>query len=283
MSQLFGILYKIRHFFIFLILQGICFFLISKNNVYWEVTAFNSTNSFVAKSMSLNQSIHEYNNLDKINDQLVLENKMLRTELTKRNEDLALKETGYKVDSATSKRYSYIVAKVIKSSQNLSDNYITIDKGTNDGLKPGMGVICPQGVVGQIMTCNANYSRISSILHSNFSISSEILNKTLKKENVRALGIGKWESGNPSIISLNNVDRFKSIFKGDTVVTSMQNSVFPPQIMVGRISKLQVNQTEAFYQINVRLSTDFSSLIYVYVVNNKLAEKENALEKKPEE
>jgi rod shape-determining protein MreC len=283
MSQLFGILYKIRHFFIFLILQGICFFLISKNNVYWEVTAFNSTNSLVAKSMTLNQGIHEYLNLDKINDQLVLENKILRTQLTKKNEDLALGGTGYKVDSNASKRYSYIVAKVIKSSQNLSDNYITIDKGTNDGLKPGMGVICPQGVVGQIMTCNENYSRISSILHSNFSISSEILNKTLKKENVRALGIGKWESGNPSIISLNNVDRFKSIFKGDTVVTSMQNSVFPPQIMVGRISKLQVNQTEAFYQINVRLSTDFSSLIYVYVVNNKLVEKENALEKKPEE
>jgi rod shape-determining protein MreC len=283
MSQLFGILYKIRHFFIFLILQGICFFLISKNNVYWEVTAFNSTNSFVAKSMSLNQSIHEYINLDKINDQLVLENKTLRTQLTKKNEDQALQNTGYKVDSNASNRYSYVVAKVIKSSQNLSDNYITIDKGSKDGLKPGMGVICPQGVVGQIMTCNENYSRISSILHSNFSISSEILNKTLKKENVRALGIGKWESGNPSIISLNNVDRFKSIFKGDTVVTSMQNSVFPPQIMVGRISKLQVNQTEAFYQINVRLSTDFSSLIYVYVVNNRLVEKENSLEKKPEE
>jgi rod shape-determining protein MreC len=283
MSQLFGILYKIRHFFIFLILQGICFFLISKNNVYWEVTAFNSTNSFVAKSMSLNQSIHEFINLDKINDQLVIENKILRTQLTKKNEDLALKGTGYKVDSNASNRYSYVVAKVIKSSQNLSDNYITIDKGTNDGLKPGMGVICPQGVVGQIMTCNENYSRISSILHSKFSVSSEILNKNLKKENVRALGIGKWESANPSIISLNNVDRFKSIYKGDTVVTSMQNSVFPPQIMVGRISKLQVNQTEAFYQINVRLSTDFSSLIYVYVVNNKFAEKENALEKKPEE
>jgi rod shape-determining protein MreC len=283
MSQLFGILYKIRHFFIFLLLQGVCFFLISKNSVYWDVTAFNSTNAFVAKSMTINQNIHEFINLDKINDQLVLENKILRTQLTEKNEELALNNTGYKVDTVASKRYTFLVAKVIKSTQNLSDNYITIDKGTRDGLKPGMGVICPQGVVGQIMTCNENYSRISSILHSKFSISAEIINKSLKKENVRALGIGKWESGNPSVISLNTVDRFKSVFKGDTVVTSMQNSVFPPQIMIGRISKIQVNQTEAFFDINVRLSTDFSSLIYVYVVNNKLVEQENALEKTPEQ
>ncbi len=283
MSQLFGILYKIRHIFLFLILQGICFFLISKNSIYWEVTAFNSTNSMVAKSMTVNQKIHEFINLDDINEQLVAENKTLRADLTKKNELLGLEDKNYKVDTSVANRYSYVVAKVIKSSQNFADNYITIDKGSKDGLKPGMGVICPQGVVGQVMTCNENYSRISSILHSNFSISSEILNKTLKKEATHALGIGKWESGNPSIISLLNVDRFKSIFKGDTVVTSRQNSVFPPQIMIGRISKIQVNQTDAFYNINVRLSTDFSSLIYVYVVNNKQAEKEEALEKKPEE
>lgn len=279
MSQLFGIIYRIRYFFIFLILQIFCFYLIGKNNVYWDVTLFNSTNSVVSKTLKTTQNIHEFINLGEINDQLVLENKALRTELTIKRELEGIKGSGYKVDSSVAKRFDYIVAKVIKSTQNLTDNYITIDKGTLDGLKPGMGVICPQGVVGQIMSCNEHYSRISSILHSKFSVSSEIFNKNLKKDNLTALGIAKWNGSNPSIIELTTVDRFKPVFKGDSVMTSMQNVIFPPKIMVGRISKIGSNQADAFLDINVKLSTDFGSLLYVYVVNNKLSSTETELEK----
>lgn len=281
MSQLFGIFYRIRHFFMFLFLQFACFYLISKNSVYWNVTFFNSTNSAVARSLKVSQNVREFINLGKINDQLALENKKLRAELTKSNELISLKEIGYKPDSAMAERFDFLVAKVISSTENLTDNYITIDKGTKHGIKPGMGVICPQGVVGQVMSSNEDFSRVSSILHSNFQVSSEILGKKLRKEEVTALGIGKWGGTNPRIMQLTTVDRFKPVSKGDSVVTSMQNSVFPPKIMIGRISKISASPSEAFYDINVRLSTDFSSLVYVYVVNNKLIEKQSQVEAKP--
>jgi rod shape-determining protein MreC len=225
--------------------------------------------------------VREFINLGKINDQLAVENKKLREELTKSNELLSLKEKGYKPDSTMAERFDFLVAKVISSTENLTDNYITIDKGTKHGIKPGMGVICPQGVVGQVMSCNEDFSRVSSILHSNFQVSSEILGKKLRKEEVTALGIGKWGGTNPRIMQLTTVDRFKPVSKGDSVVTSMQNSVFPPKIMIGRISKISASPSEAFYDINVRLSTDFSSLVYVYVVNNKLIEKQSQVEAKP--
>ncbi len=281
MSQLFGILYRIRHFFMFLFLQIACFYLISKNSVYWDVTFFNTTNSGVAKSLKVSQNVREFMNLGKVNDQLALENKKLREELSKSHELVALKEFGYKPDSLLAGRFNFMVAKVISSTENLTDNYITLDKGTKDGIKPGMGVICPQGIVGQVMSCNENYSRVSSILHSNFQVSSEILGKKLRKEEVTALGIGKWGGTNPSILELTTVDRFKPVSKGDSVVTSMQNSIFPPRIMIGRISKISASPSEAFFDINVRLSTDFSSLVYVYVVNNKLIDKQNQVEAKP--
>lgn len=281
MSQLFGILYRIRHFFMFLFLQIACFYLISKNSVYWDVTFFNSTNAAVAKSMKTSQEVREFMNLGKVNDQLALENKKLREELTKSRELVALKEVGYKPDSIMAGRFNFLVAKVISSTENLADNYITLDKGSDDGIVPGMGVICPQGVVGQVMSCNEKYSRVSSILHSKLSVSSEILNANLRKEGKTALGIGKWEGANSKIIKLNTVDRFKPISKGDSVVTSMQNSIFPPKIMVGRISKISAIPSEAFFDINVRLSTDFSSLVYVYVVNNKLINKQSQVEAKP--
>jgi rod shape-determining protein MreC len=278
MTQLFGILYRIRHFFLFLIFQGIAMFLVSKNSVYWDVTFFNSTNSLVAQSMGLNKNVHEFLNLSSINDQLVNENKILRSQLAQKNEEMLLKEVGYKSDSLKNNRFEFIVAKVIKSSINLKDNYITIDKGTKDGLRPGMGVICPSGIVGQIMSCSDAYARISTVLHSKFEISAEVSNKALRKDNLRALGIGKWEGVNPSVISLNTLDRFKPVFKGDIVTTSLQNSIFPPKIMIGRISRISTNSSEAFYDADLRLSTDFSSLVYVYVVNNKLVAKETALD-----
>lgn len=281
MSQLFGILYRIRHFFMFLFLQIACFYLISKNSVYWNVTFFNTTNSTVAKSLKLSQNVREFINLDKVNSQLALENKNLREELTKSQELVALKEVGYKPDSLMAGRFNFLVAKVISSTENLTDNYITLDKGTKDGLKPGMGVICPQGIVGQVMSCSENYARVSSILHSNFQVSSEILGAKLRKEQTTALGIGKWDGTNPKILNLTTVDRFKPVNKGDSVVTSMQNSIFPPKIMIGRISKITASPSEAFFDINVRLTTDFSSLVYVYVVNNKLIDNQRQLEAKP--
>jgi len=262
----------------FLLLQIACFYLISKNSSYWDVTFFNSTNNAVAKTMAVSQSVKEFINLGNINEQLVLENKKLREDLTKQLEYNSLANTGYKPDSNKAQRYQYLVAKVISGTQNLTDNYITIDKGTKHGLKPGMGVICPQGVVGQVMSCNEEYSRVSTVLHSSLSVSAEILNNRLRKEKITALGIGSWPGVNSRIIKLSTVDRFKPISKGDSVVTSAQNSIFPANIMIGRISKINTVPNDAFFEINVRLSTDFSSLMYVYVVNNKLVDKQSQVE-----
>jgi rod shape-determining protein MreC len=281
MSQLFGILYRLKNFFLFVFLQVISFYLISKNSIYWDVTFFNTTNSAVAKSLSTSQKVKEYANLGYVNEQLATENRALREQLTRKNELSDLGNVGYKVDTNQASRFSFTVAKVINSTVSLTKNYITIDKGTKDGLKPGMGVISPQGVVGQIMSCGENYSRISSILHSEFSLSSQVLNKKLRANNVTALGIGKWSGTNSKTIQLTTIDRFKTIFKGDSVVTSMQNSIFPPKIMVGKISKISTSSNEAFYNIDVRLSTDFASLVYVYIVNNKLIDQQKQIEETP--
>jgi rod shape-determining protein MreC len=278
MSQLFGIIYNARHLFLFLFLQIISFYLISKNRIFWDVTFFNSTNSLVAKSLETSQNVKEYINLSTVNEQLVAENKGLREQLTLFHELKNNGNLGYKPDSSQASRFSFSVAKVIASTTNLANNYITIDKGTKHGLKPGMGVISPQGIVGQIMSCNENYARVSTILHADFSVSGEIKNKKLRENNQTALGIGKWDGSNSKIIKLNTVDRFKPVFKNDSVVTSLQNSVFPPNILIGKISGIKSSPSEAFFNIDVKLSTDFSNLVFVYIVNNKLINQQKEIE-----
>lgn len=280
MTQLFGILYKSRHFFLFLALQIICFYLMSKNNVYWDVSFFNTTNNVVARSLEVSQKANEFVGLGKVNEQLASENAALRKQLTDLQE-MNPGIPGYKQDSVMARRFDYTVAKVVGSTHNLTDNFITIDKGIDDGVRAGMGVISPQGVVGQVAYANKNYSRVYSILHSRQMVSAEVLNQKLRENGTVALGIAKWDGTNPHYVRLNTVDRFKPVAKGDSVVTSLQNPIFPPHVMIGKINEVSNTTSEAFHNITVRLSADFSSLIYVYVVKNKLIESQQEVETNP--
>ena len=141
-----------------------------------------------------------------------------------------------------------------------------------------MGVICPQGVVGQVMQCSDHFSRVYSILHADFNVSSEVKNQALRVKSDKALGIAKWGGLNPRVIDLTTIDRFKPIKQGDSVMTSEQNVIFPSGTMVGKIRKLSAKQDQAFFDIEVELATDFQNISYVYVVNNKLKNEQEKLE-----
>lgn len=278
MSQLVRLLYKSRNLFLFVFLQIICFYLIRHNSVYWDVTFFNSSNSFAARSLQLTYNLKEYLNLKTVNQQLSNENAHMRQQLTLLQQKQAPAGVPYTADSVFAGRFEFKVAKVVGNTVNLADNYITIDKGRKDGIEPGMGVICPQGIVGQVMSCNDDYSIVYSILHSKTTVSAEVVNQQLRKENNAALGIVKWGGVSPGILQLTTIDRFKPLKKGDSVLTSEQNSIYPAKIMIGKIRTIEAGSNDAFFNIDVKLSTDFSSLIYVYVIKNKLIKEQQKIE-----
>ena len=278
MSQLFEILYKSRNFFFFLIFQIICFNLMSRNNMFWNVSLFNSTNSFAGKSLEITNRVSEFINYGHTNKALVEENAMLRKLLTDKIEASPVL-IGYSPDSLVARRFEFNIAKVIGSTTNLKDNFITIDKGSEDGIKTGMGVISPLGIVGQVSNVSNHYSRIYAVLHSAMRVSVEVKNKKLLENQELALGTCIWDGTDPRYLTLNNIDRFKQVAVGDTVVTSQQNAIFPSSIIVGTISEISNDPSEAFHQIKVKLSNDLSSLAYVYIVKNKFIEEQTEIEK----
>jgi rod shape-determining protein MreC len=77
---------------------------------------------------------------------------------------------------------------------------------------------------------------------------------------------------------LKNIARHLKPHKGDTIVTSSYSSVFPPGIMVGRIAEVNIKDNDTFYDILVQLSTDFSTLQFVYIINNTLRAERDKLE-----
>lgn len=270
MSQLFGILFRAKNFLLFLFLQMLCFVLIRYNNIKWDVTIFNSSNRIAGSTMESTKNAQEYLSLKEVNEDLAKENRVLREKITFLQQSQSDLDAIANVDSAFANRFNFTLAKVANSTIGYTKNYITINKGKADGIEPGMGVIGPRGIVGQVMNCGEHFSRVYSVLHVDFNVSSEVKSEALNKLEYTALGVSKWDAKSHRNVKLTTIDKFKPVAKGDTVVTSAQNLIFPSGVMVGRISQVADNQQTAFWDLTVELNTDFTGLSYVYVVDNKL-------------
>lgn len=274
MLQLFEFIARKRNFILFVVLEVFSFWLIVNNNNYWSVNYFNTSNALVARALTASNSIKEYSNLSNVNQSLAEENRRLRQQIVINQQ---LKPTdapaGYKPDSAFATRYKFVtVAKLVDNSTSRTDNYLTIDKGTDDGIKERMGVMSPDGIVGIVTVCNKNFSKVTSILHSQFSVGAMLLRSG-------EIGTVTWQTTDPSVVALKDISRYKKVFKGDTAVTSNYSAVFPPGATIGRVQKIAVSADQSQFDIELKLGADFTKLSYVYVVENKLQTQQELLQK----
>ena len=275
MGELVDFFVRSRNFILFVLLEVICFYFIINTSNYWSATYFNTSNQYAAKLLAWSNTVNEYANLRQANADLAAENQQLNDRLTRLLQAKPLAPLQYRADSTFANRFAFTAAKVVNNTTHFANNYITIDKGTDDGIRPGMGVISPTGIVGKVKICNRHFSVITSILHSGFLISS-----TLTK--AEESGTARWDGVDPHLIKLNDISRTKVVSKGDSVVTSELNSTFPPGILVGRVRTIGVQPNQVFHDITLNLATNFTSLSYVYVVENRLQGEQEQLEKQVE-
>ena len=168
--------------------------------------------------------------------------------------------------------FQYTSARVINNSVNRPFNYITLNKGRKDGIKPDQGIISASGIVGVVTNVSESYSVGLSVLNRRWSISAK-----LKKSGY--FGSLFWQGNNYRMASLMEIPYHVEISPGDTVVTSGYSSVFPEGIMIGTIQSFDQSEGENYYNIQVELSTDFRALSYVEVVENVNREEINQLER----
>ncbi|MFT4031367.1 MAG: rod shape-determining protein MreC [Siphonobacter sp.] len=274
MNSLFAFIARQRAFILFIILEVLSLWCYFKFNNYPSAIYFHTTNYYVAKSLQVQNAVTQYLNLGKINAALAAENARLNAEVQRLVNQQVPSPINYKADSTVASRLQPIVAKVIKNSTEIAqNNYLTLDKGTADGVRAGMGVISPTGVVGIVKGCSEHFSLVTSLLHIDppMRISSEVRRSG-------EIGSSRWEGKDPERIGLFDISRYKSVKMGDTVVTSHLNSVFPPGIMVGTVKKLGISPDQTYWSIDLKLGTDFRNLSYVYIVNNRLQAEQEALE-----
>ncbi|SDL70517.1 rod shape-determining protein MreC [Siphonobacter aquaeclarae] len=274
MNQLFAFIARQRAFILFVLLEVLSLWCYFKFNNYPSSIYFHTTNYYVARSLQLQASITNYLNLGEVNHALAVENARLNAEITFLKNKQVPQAVNYKADSAVASRFQPIVAKVVKNSVLVAqNNYLTLDKGTKDGVRPGMGVISPTGVVGIVKGCSEDFSLVTSLLHIDppMRISSAV-------KRSGEIGSGRWEGDNTEKIKLYDISRYKSVKMGDTIVTSHFNSVFPAGIFVGFVKKLGISADQTFWDIDLKLATDFRNLSYVYILDNRLQSQQEQLE-----
>lgn len=275
MEELVDFFVRSRNFILFVLLEVLCFYFIINTSNYWGATYFNTSNRYAALVLAWSNAANQYANLRQVNADLALENQRLNARLTQLLQSKPVAPAEYQADSVFANRFKFVVAKVVNNTTQFANNYITIDKGTDDGIQAGMGVISPTGVVGKVRICNRRFSVITSILHSDYLVSSQLVK-------AGEIGTATWNGIDPHLIKLNDISLTKQVNKGDSVVTSAVNSTFPPGILVGRVRTVGVQPNRVFHDITLDLATNFSSLSFVYVIENRLQSQQEQLEKQVE-
>jgi rod shape-determining protein MreC len=217
-------------------------------------------------------NVSEYLNLRTQNDALAQENAKLRSLLFNTKDTTAIP----KLDSLKGvKPTDIIVSKVIHNTFNTQENYLTLNSGSLQGVKPDMGVINSLGIVGIIDNTSSNFATVISILN----VKSHI-NAKLKKSN--HFGSLSWDGKNTGFVQLTDVPRLASIRIGDTIVTGGQSVIFPENINIGTVSKRYYENETNYYKIEVKLFNDMTNLGHVYIIKSKNRDEIINLEKKKE-
>lgn len=273
MNNLINFLLKHYHWFIFIFLVIMSIMMLLRDNPYQQSVYLTSANSVSATVYEGMSSVTGYVALKDINEDLQERNALLEMEVIKLRNEI----NEYKMqlpDSGMQPRlqhFNFIVAHVISNSIAQPNNYITINRGSLDGIKPEMGVVDQNGIVGIVNVTGDHSARIISLLNPQMRLSCKL-------KNSEYFGSLVWDGGSPQYAILEELPKHLKYAKGDTIITSGYSSVFPEGIIVGVVEGRARQLTDSFVSLKVRLTTNFSQLSTVRVISNDMREELKALE-----
>lgn len=277
MQTLLNFIVKYNHWFLFIILEGISFMLLVRFNNHQGAAFFTAANGMAGDVSSMFMDINTYFGLKSANEELLKQNLeqekeiiSLRMQLARHSNKEALNNDP--TFNSSNNEYIFNTANVVNNSFNALNNYIVLDKGTDDGVLPEMGVYNNYGVVGVVYLASERYSLVIPLLNSKSRISCRV-------------GAGnssctlQWDGCDIRFSHLIDLPRYAKFEPGDTVRTSGFSSIFPAEIPVGTIENIEDSDDGMFYQAKVRLFNDFASIGSVFVVGNKGHNEQEELEK----
>lgn len=270
MRNLFRFIIRYYFFFLFLLLETVAIIFVIQHQHYQRAWFASSANYMAGNFYRMSSGITDYFSLRRVNRQLAEDNTRLM-EFTSESFLKTDRQVFTFLDTLYSRRFRYINAEVISNTVSRRDNFLTLNKGSKHGIKPDMGVITFNGVVGIVANVSDNFSSVISFLHKDMQISVR-----LKKND--HIGTLLWEGNNYRTATLTYIPTHVELVAGDTLVTSGYSVIFPPGIFIGTISEVEIRLGDNYFTAEVELATDFNSLKFVQVVQDLMNEELQQLE-----
>ena len=256
---------KYKHWFLFVALEVLSMVLLFRFNDYQGSVWFTSANYVAGLAYEGSSKVTSYLTMGEVNEALTKRNleleqqvKALSAQLYDKTKDSTFLHKGqYRFLS----KFRLIQAKVVANSLDKPNNFITINKGTWDGVQKDMGVACGNGVVGIVYMAGIHYAVVIPVLNSKSNISCSIQGRDY-------FGYLHWNGGASDVAYLDDIPRHAKFKLGDRVVTSGYSSVFPAGVLVGKVKHVYNSEDGLSYRLQIQLSTDFGNLRDVCVIDD---------------
>ncbi|MBI3968266.1 MAG: rod shape-determining protein MreC, partial [Chloroflexi bacterium] len=231
--------------------EGFLAFLFAPVQETFSSSTAGFTDVFVTMSSAMELRARK-EELEKENAELRQANRRI-TELERQNQDL-LAELKYK---QTRPEHELLPAAVLTRDPTNLVHSLTIDRGRDDGVREGMTVLTPKGLVGQVSRVAPRSAKV--LLITDTGSGTDVV---ARSSNARGIVSGQRRR---DLLVMRYIRQDAILRAGDWVVTSGLGGVFPPGIPVGKVSYVQQRDTEMFQEAFLEPEVDFAQLDRVLI------------------
>lgn len=225
------------------------------------IKVFNIPINYIKTTKEKNDIYKKYINNQLGNDKIDFYNSKIK-ELEKDLLDLKrVLELNY-----TLSEYDTINATVINRNVGYWYNNLTIDKGLKDGVKEGMAVIVPEGLIGKVESSSNHFSTVRLLT------TDEILNKVSVKielEDNYLYGLLDEYDNNRNVYKIEGITNSELVKENSIVTTTGLTDYFPGGIIIGKVSRIVKDEYDLNSIVEVRPTVNFESINLVTILNRK--------------
>lgn len=273
MYKLFEFIRSTYLFFLFVVIEIIALSCYAHSTYYTQAKLLSSSNAFIGGGYRFFTNIDNYFSLSSANEILLNRVIELESELILYESAEVIQRLSSYMEGDAKTEYELMPAHVISNTVNRLENFIILNKGTDDGVVIDMVVLSADGaLVGYIIDCSGSYSVALSIISTSFKSSGKV-----------AEGEGSssilWSGKSKYQVTMDALSKYADPQIGDEIVStnSSKNLNLPKDILIGYVVDKTLNETKTSYMVEVELAADITNLIDVILVRNSDADEINSL------
>jgi len=148
-------------------------------------------------------------------------------------------------------------ARVIGRPPSAWEGSLLIDRGSADGVKTGMPVLAPEGLLGQTVEVTEHSAKVRLITDQRSGVAALI-------QATRAEGVVRGSI--EGLLSMEYVSRTSTVTVGDIVITSGMGGIYPKGLMIGEVETMELDDNDLYPSISVRPTAQFEGIEEVVVL-----------------